>query len=538
MARVIVALSGHVGTGKTTLGESLCGRLGGHCFKTKDYLQVLDPKTAASRGAMQALGERLDRQTKGRWVRDGLARFIQGDEVKDDAILVVDAIRIKAQLRAIRRAFGHIVVHIHLWASQEELARRYGNRCVSGFREFRSYRSVQRNATESHVDELMDSADFVIDTERCRESDVMVKAASYLGLYGRENLRLVDVVVGGQYGSEGKGHICSFLAPEYDVLVRVGGPNAGHKVYNEPEPTTFHQLPSGAGIAPQTQLIIGPGATIFVPDLVKEIRATEVDCRRLHIDTQTMVILEKDRRQELRIVKGIGSTGRGGGAAAARRILHRLPGKVKLARDFPQLRPYWADTSILLEDAFRRRCKVLLEGTQGTGLSLYHGAYPYVTSRDTTVAGCLAEAGIPPSRVRKVIMVCRTYPIRVESPAGGTSGPMRELDWWEVESKGGYRRNELKKFERTSTTDRQRRVGEFEWALLREAATLNAPTDIALTFVDYLNKGNKGARRFEQLDGKTLRFIDEVERVAGAPVSLISTRFDHPHRSIIDRRAW
>lgn len=105
----------------------------------------------------------------------------------------------------------------------------------------------------------------------------------------------------------------------------------------------------------------------------------------------------------------------------------------------------------------------MLEGTQGTGLSLYHGPYPYVTSRDTTVAGCLADAGISPSRVRKVIMVCRTYPIRVESPSGKTSGPMsREIDWKEVSRRSGVPESELREAEVTSTTKRKRRVSEFD----------------------------------------------------------------------------
>ena len=191
----------------------------------------------------------------------------------------------------------------------------------------------------------------------------------------------------------------------------------------------------------------------------------------------------------------------------------------------------------MLEDAFRKCQKVLIEGTQGTGLSLFHGTYPYVTSRDTTVAGCLSEAGISPSRTRKIIMVCRTYPIRVQSPKGGTSGDMsREIDWQQVETRSGYPTNSLKEKEKTSTTRRDRRVGEFEWTTLRKAASLNAPTDIALTFVDYISKQNERARRFEQLTTGTIRFIEEIERVAAAPVSLISTRFNY--RSIIDRRAW
>ena len=112
----------------------------------------------------------------------------------------------------------------------------------------------------------------------------------------------------------------------------------------------------------------------------------------------------------------------------------------------------------------------------------------------------------------------------------------REIRWHEVAKRSGYKSEVLMRNEHTSTTHKQRRVGEFEWTWLRKAASLNAPTDIALTFVDYINKKNENARRFEQLDEKTIRFIEEVERVAAAPVSLISTRFDY--RNIIDRRAW
>jgi adenylosuccinate synthase len=94
----------------------------------------------------------------------------------------------------------------------------------------------------------------------------------------------------------------------------------------------------------------------------------------------------------------------------------------------------------------------------------------------------------------------------------------------------------LLKTEKTSTTNRDRRVSEFDWALLRKAAALNGPTDVALTFADYLHKSNEDARRFEQLHLEDIQFIEQIERVAAAPVSLISTRFDF--RSIIDRRAW
>ncbi|MEN6428391.1 MAG: adenylosuccinate synthetase [Phycisphaerales bacterium] len=534
----IVLLSGHVSAGKTTLVDLLRARFDGlECFKTRDYLRKLNPDVEASRLDMQTLGERYDIKTKGAWVSKGLWDFIADNTNVDIRIVLVDAVRIRQQISAIRKAFGSKVVHFHLNAPPEELKKRYRSRPHRGIRELLSYDEVLGNPTEQKVDDLAKIADVVIDTKRCTKQDVMVKAASCLELYGRENTRSVDILVGGQYGSEGKGNIAAYLAREYDVLVRVGGPNAGHKVYSEPEPLNFHHLPSGSVSAPESQLLIGPGATIYVPALLDEIAQFNIDLSRLKIDGKAMIISKKDRASEKDLVAGIGSTGQGVGAAQARRIRGRKPGMVTLARDIKNLHPFICDSCEFLERAFERGDKVFLEGTQGTGLSLYHGDYPYVTSRDTTVSGCLAEAGISAARVRRIVMVCRTYPIRVKNPDGGTSGPMTHpLSWAEIARRSGYKTQMLTRTERGSTTNRRRRVGEFEWTSLRKAVSLNAPTDIALTFVDYICRRNEDARRFEQLNEETIRFVEEVERVARTPVTLISTRFDY--RNIIDRRTW
>jgi adenylosuccinate synthase len=206
---------------------------------------------------------------------------------------------------------------------------------------------------------------------------------------------------------------------------------------------------------------------------------------------------------------------------------------VRLAKEFPQLKPYIRESQVILEKAFVRGERVLLEGTQGTSLSLHHGLYPWVTSRDTTVPGCLADAGIASTRVRRVIMVCRTYPIRV----GGPSGHMAlEISYEELAKRSGIDITELKKTETTTTTRKQRRLAEFDWEQLHRSTILNGPTDIALTFVDYISKANRDAFRFDQLTHQTVRFIEEVERVSGVPVSLISTKFNR--RNVIDRRSW
>ncbi len=114
-------------------------------------------------------------------------------------------------------------------------------------------------------------ADIAINTDRDAEEDVVVRVAAQLGLLDREHAPCVDVIVGGLYGSEGKGNIAFHIAPDYDLLVRVGGPNAAHKVYlASGEIFTHTSLPSGTqnGDMP---LMIGPGAVVCPPELLSEI---------------------------------------------------------------------------------------------------------------------------------------------------------------------------------------------------------------------------------------------------------------------------
>jgi adenylosuccinate synthase len=540
----IVAISGPVGTGKSTLARSLAATFGAkHLRTTQDFMSSavtrMGRELPTDRRGLQDLGDQLDASTKGRWVADGVAEWAAEN---DAHLVVVDAVRIKAQVDLLRDAFGSDVHHIHLHASRVTLSERYAKRAEQGSHlvELTSYDEVAGNATEAAVGELHADADTVIDTDRSSQDDVVTRVAAALGLYGSRHTALVDVLIGGQYGSEGKGNIAFYLAPDYDVLVRVGGPNAGHKVPLD-TPYTHVLLPSGTMANQTAKLVLGPGATLDVHHLLKEIADCQVERDRLFVDPQAMVIEQADIDSEQIYVKGIGSTGKGGGAAAARRITGRATvngeAPVRLAKDVPELAPYIRRTSEVLDSAFERGERVLLEGTQGTALSLYHGHYPHVTSRDTTTAGCLAEAGIAPGRLRRVIMVCRTYPIRVKSPDEGTSGFMsQDLEWEVIAERSGVPVDELLEKEKGSRSGKQRRVAEFDWELLRRAAELNGATDIALTFTDYLNVNNREARRHDQLSDETLRFIEEVERVAQVPVSLIATRFHV--RGIIDRRRW
>lgn len=522
------------------LAGLLVERIGAIKVKTNELLLDVKPTVKHTRLSLQRLGDQLDKKTNGNWVVDGVLKKLGSVDQNTNRLIVIDSIRIEPQLQALRRAFDVKVIHVHLEAHDDELAKRYSRR-KGDFEEFPEYIRVRQNHTEKQVRSLSKIADVVIETDRCTPDDVLVRVTARLGLRFPVRRASVDVLVGGQYGSEGKGNIVHYLATDYDLLVRVGGPNAGHKVFRPNEtPFTFHQLPSGALANSQAKLVLGAGAVINLERLLEEIAKLYIPFDRLAIDEQAMIIDQQDIDLEIAQLKDeIASTAQGVGRATARKINgRRITTDVKLARDIPELKHYLANTVDVLAEAISDNKRIMLEGTQGTSLSIHHGHYPHVTSRMTTASGCIAEAGIAPHQVRRVIMVCRTYPIRVgNTVTGNTSGHMeQEISLQTIAERSGIDLNELNQVEVTSTTKRDRRIAEFDWAQFRRSIILNAPTDIALTFADYISVKNREAYRYEQLTDLTLRFIEEMEKVSGVPVSLISTQFNL--RNIIDRRAW
>jgi len=534
MTRRIVVISGKVATGKSTLAEGLRDKFGAIVFSTRALLEQAARRDAKSgtfnRKFLQEFGAERDRVSGGAWLADEL-RLLLVDSPRDQ-VVVIDAVRLADQLTMLRNSFGRTVVHIHLSAFDDDLADRFKLRRDS-IDENLSYELTGNDPTERQVDSLSSLADLHINTSTADMNDVLVRCAAKIGILTSLDSQLVDVLVGGQYGSEGKGNLAYYLAPEYDVLLRVGGPNAGHKVPTDPV-VTHRSLPSGALSNLEAKIFIGAGAVISPAVLRDEIQRSRVSPDRIFIDPQAMVISDEDVYGETALRGAIGSTGQGVGAALARKINGRAAADLRLARDTPELKQFVRAPIVdLLEETYSLKQRVLLEGTQGTGLSLHHGRYPYVTSRDTTAAGCLSESGIGINRVRKVVMVIRSYPIRVQ----GESGPMgREIRWTDVAERSGFSATELLSAEQSSVQKKLRRVAEFDWKFLRASAQLNTPTDIALTFADYLDQSNANAFRFDQLSGGTREFIEEIESVTTSPVSLISGRFTD--RSVIDRRRW
>lgn len=547
--RIIVALSGEIGAGKSTLANELKAKHGFKILKTSMALdhwarskKFRQKKGEDHRLFFQRIGETLDKETDGKWVLE----FFQS-EVNNSDRLVIDSVRIVKQIEAFRISYGYQnVIQIHLNVAESELERRYFTRNNIDLNDLiatQIYHAYKSNPTEKKVKDLINDADLVLDTEKTFIDDNIVRVASFLRLLPSVSSGIVDVLVGGQFGSEGKGQIAAYIAPEYDCLVRVGGPNAGHKVFEDLSPDTFHILPSGTRRSPHSRIVLGPAAIISLDVLLHEIQFFDIQPDRLIIDGGCTIITDDDKVIESKIDK-IGSTKQGVGAATSNNLLvNRLRGTLDhKAKNCAKLKQYIGSAREEFEKLYEKNAKILLEGTQGTLLSLHHGIYPYVTSRDTSTSGCLSDAGISPRRVRKIVMVTRTYPIRVQNPENGTSGPFSrnnynyEISYEELANKSQIPKDELLGAEKTSTTFKQRRVANFNWAIFREACELNSPTDIALTFSDYINCENRRARRYDQLSKETTKLIDEIERCAGVPVSIVSTNFNH--RSIIDRRNW
>ncbi|MGO8377692.1 adenylosuccinate synthetase [Rhizobium ruizarguesonis] len=528
----IIVLSGPIAVGKTAFSDELVRRYPCEKVSTRNYILKVK-QVSNERRMLQNAGAELDRETGGSWVADAVSEFI-ADTAKP--FLLLDSARIPAQVEFLRERFGRENVHhIHLTAPLEVLEARYTDR-PAHLRELPTYQEAKADSVEADIERLAEIADVVVATEKSNvRSCVTFATAGRLSAKAPQSY--VDLFVGGQWGSEGKGNICALLAHEYDILVRVGGPNAGHKV-QDPE-YTYRQLPSGTASNKSAQICIAAGSTISLKTLFCELAAHPwLRDGSLMIDAQAMIIEDEDIALEEKLLGGISSTKQGVGAAAARKIMGRdgvldWGPKVRLARDVPELEKYIGDVRDRIEIALSAGKKVMLEGTQGTDLSIHHGTYPYVTSRETSAAGCLSDAGIPYTRLRKVIVVARTYPIRV----GGTSGPMGiEVPFEEIARRSGLSVEGIRKTEIGSVSGTKRRMAEFDWEQIRRSTYWNGATDIALTFVDYLGVDNVEASTFDQLTSASRDFISDVERVCGIPVSLVSKGWGRD--GLIDRRTW
>jgi len=328
------------------------------------------------------------------------------------------------------------------------------------------------------------------------------------------------VVVGGFFGDEGKGKIISYLAIKDNpkIIVRGGaGPNAGHTIRDGSRVYKVRMLPSGF-LNKNAKVMIGPGVVINPDILKKEIEDFDV-IGRSFIDKNCGVIeethLQRDSRGELK--EKIGSTGSGTGPANADRAMRVL----KLAKDFQSLSSLIIDVPFEINSALDANENVLIEGTQGTFLSLWHGTYPFVTSKDVTASGICADIGLGPTKVDEVIVVFKSYVTRV-----GTGPLNNELSSEDAEKKGWS--------EFGTVTGRQRRAASFDFDLARRAIMLNGATQIAITKLDILFSDCAEKTSFDDLSDNAKAFIKNIEDKLNTPVTIIGT--GPSVYDVIDRR--
>lgn len=328
------------------------------------------------------------------------------------------------------------------------------------------------------------------------------------------------VVVGGFFGDEGKGKIIGYLAVKdnVDIAVRGGvGPNAGHTVVFHGKEHKTRMLPS-ALVCDRTRLMIGPGVLININVLLEEIRNFNTKDRTF-VDPQCGIIdsTHVDEDASDPNLNRIGTTGTGTGPANADRALR----KASIARDSFALSEYLQDISSIVNSSIDDDRTVLVEGTQGTFLSLYHGTYPYVTSKDVTASAICSDVGIGPKKVSEVMVVFKAYVTRVGS------GPLEgELEKEETASKGWT--------EFGSVTGRLRRASLFNFELARRSVMLNSATQVALTKLDIVFPSDAGKREFSSLSSEAKRFVNKIEEEIGVAVVVIGTGQELD--DVIDRR--
>ncbi|MBG0827201.1 adenylosuccinate synthase [Planomonospora sp. ID67723] len=407
------------------------------------------------------------------------------------------------------------------------------------------------------------------------------------------------VLFGAQWGDEGKGKATDLLGDQVDYVVRYqGGNNAGHTVVIGDQKYALHLLPTGV-LSPNVIPVIGNGVVVDPGVLLSEIEGLEargVSSERLLISANAHLIMPHhkaiDKVSERYLGKAkIGTTGRGIGPAYGDKIYRMgvrvqdlldpgiLQKKIEVALNeknqiltkiynrrgldpaqvleeylgyAERLRPHIADTSLILSRALDEGKVVLLEGGQGNLLDIDHGTYPFVTSSSPTSGGACSGAGIPPTRLTRVIGILKAYTTRVGSGPFPTELEDEMGDW--LRTTGG---------EYGVTTGRNRRCGWFDAVIARYATRINGVTDFFLTKLDVLSGLEKipvcvayevdgvrhdeipmtqtdfhhatpvyeefpgwqedisGAKSFEDLPANARAYVKALEEMSGAPISAI-----------------
>jgi adenylosuccinate synthase len=316
------------------------------------------------------------------------------------------------------------------------------------------------------------------------------------------------IIVGGFFGDEGKGKVLAHIAnrDRPAIISRGGvGPNAGHTVTVGAKSYGVRMVPSGF-VYPDAELCIGSGVLVDPRVFLQEVELLGVK-GRIFVDKRCGIIEEEHIRSDRgsdHLSKKIGSTGTGCGPANADRVMR----VARQAKDLPELEEYITDVPLEINDALEEGETVLLEGTQGFGISLYYGTYPFVTSKDTSSSQIAADNGVGPTKIDDVIVVFKAYPTRVGEGPFSTEMPSEKSHELGIEEFG-------------TVTHRPRRIGQWDGEMAKYSAMINGCTQAAITGIDRVDSACAGATSYDLL-------------TRTAPITLISTGPDIAH--IIDLR--
>ena len=328
------------------------------------------------------------------------------------------------------------------------------------------------------------------------------------------------VVIGGFFGDEGKGKIVSYLAMKDSVAATVRGgvgPNAGHTVIYQGKEFKLRMIPSGI-LNESSKLMIGPGVLVNPDVLIEEAKKYGLE-ERILVDPQCAVIEDKHISQDNHgyLKSQIGTTGTGTGPANSDRVLR----SGRLLNEIESVSRFLADIPLEVNRLVDEGKPVLVEGTQGTFLSLYFGTYRYVTSKDVCASAICSDIGLGPKKVDEVLVVFKAYVTRVGS--GQIKGELTE----EEASEHGWR-------EIGTVTGRARRAAPFDMDLAKRAVMLNSASQIAISKIDVVFPEVAGVTEFDKLSNDAKKFVENIEATLEVPVVLIGTGGETFHT--VDRR--
>ena len=318
------------------------------------------------------------------------------------------------------------------------------------------------------------------------------------------------IIVGGFFGDEGKGKVVAHIAnkDKPTIISRGGvGPNAGHTVQVGTKEYGVRMVPSGF-VYKEAKLCIGSGVLVDPRVLKYEVDMLGVR-GRVFVDKRCGIITEDHIARDkgnAHLSKTIGSTGSGCGPANADRVMRVSP----QAKDIPELAEYLLDVPKAIDDDLKKGKNVLLEGTQGFGISLYFGTYPFVTSKDTSASQIAADNGVGPTKIDDVITVFKAYPTRVGEGPFSTEMPSAESDAMGIQEFG-------------TVTHRKRRIGEWDGEMARYSAMINGCSIAAITGIDRVDSACFGVTEYGKLTKKAKDFLKAAENDIGCPIGLIST---------------